>query len=107
MYLERAALVGLFRDVRQRLRAGGALLVAEPDPDGVVGRIEVAAKRVYAAVKSRWDPTRFIFHGASDAQAMLREAGFVMLRDRPDLRPMYPGGLLPRMPPYFIIAATV
>lgn len=107
MYLQPEPLVSLMRDVRRRLRAHGTLLVAEPDPEGVVGRVEVAAKKVYAAIKSLWDPTRFTFHTAADTRRMLREAGFVHIRDRPDLTPNAMGVFPPPIPPYFVIAASI
>ena len=107
MYLDRGDLVSLMRDVRLRLRGGGTLLIAEPDPEGVLGRVEVAAKRVYAAIKSLWDPTKFTFYNKADTEAMLREAGFSSIRDRTDLTPNRLGVFPPPMPPYFAIAATV
>lgn len=107
MYLEAAPLLSLLRDVRQRLRAPGTLLIAEPDPEGVVGRAEVAAKTVYAAIKSLWDPTHFTFHTAADTRRMLQEAGFVQIRDRPDLTPNAKGVFPPPMPKYFVIAASI
>ena len=107
MYLERAPLVSLMRDVRQRLRGHGALLIAEPDPEGVVGRAEVAAKTLYAAIKSLWDPTKFTFHTKAETQQMLREAGFVSIRDRTDLTPNRMGIFPPPMPPYFVVAGSV
>lgn len=108
MYIERAPLVGLLRDVRQRLRGGGTLLIAEPDPEGVAGRAEVAAKTIYAAVRSFWDPTKFHFHTRGETAQMLREAGFVRITERPDLTPnamkvTWP----PPQPRYFVIAASV
>ena len=107
MYLERAPLVDLMRDVRVRLRGGGTFLIAEPDPEGVIGRVEVAAKTVYAAIKSLWNPTKFTFHTKSDTFDMLREAGFSSIRDRTDLTPNRMGVFPPPMPPYFAVAASV
>jgi SAM-dependent methyltransferase len=107
MYIEPAPLLALLRDIRQRLRTGGTLLVAEPDPEGVVGRAEVAAKTVYAAIRSLWNPTRFTFHTAGDTRRMLKEAGFVQIRDRPDLTPNAMGVKPPPMPRYFVIAASL
>ena len=107
MYLPPDALVGLFGDIRQRLRGGGALLVAEPDPEGVIGRIEVVAKTVYSAVKSLWSPTEFHFHTAADTRRMLTEAGFTRISNRDDLTPNAMGVLPPPIPPYFVIAAEV
>ena len=107
MYLERAPLVGLMRDVRKRLRERGTLLIAEPDPEGVVGRVEVAAKKTYAAIRSLWDPTKFTFHSKSGTQDMLREAGFVTIRDRTDLTPNRMGVFPPPQPPYFVVAGSV
>jgi len=108
MYIERAPLIGLMRDVRQRLRGAGTLLIAEPDPEGVVGQAEVAAKTIYAAVRSLWDPTKFHFHTKGETAAMLREAGFVRITERPDLTPnamkvTWP----PPQPRYFVVAAAV
>ncbi len=107
MYLPPEQLLLLFRDVRNRLRARGVLLVAEPDPEGVVGRVEVAAKTVYAAIKSLWDPTKFVFHTSGAAREMLRQAGFVQIRDRPDLTPNAMGAYPPPLPKYFVIAASM
>lgn len=107
MYLEREPLLSLLRDVRQRLRGHGTLLVAEPDPGGVIGGVEVAAKKVYAAIRSLWNPTRFTFHGKSDAEEMLRQAGFVQIVDREDLTPNAMGVLPPPLPKYFILAASI
>lgn len=107
MYLPPEPLVGLLGDIRRRLRGNGTLLVAEPDPEGVIGRVEVVAKTVYSAVKSLWSPTEFHFHTAGDARRMLREAGFARIEDRPDLTPNAVGVLPPPIPPYFVIAAGV
>lgn len=107
MYLERPQLLSLMQDVRQRLRSQGTLLVAEPDPEGVVGSVEVAAKRVYAAIKSLWDPTKFTFHTKAEAQALLRTAGFAVIRERPELTPNAMGVFPPPLPPYYVIAAGV
>jgi len=41
MYLDDNDLRQLMRDVRQRLRGHATFLIAEPDPEGIVGRIEV------------------------------------------------------------------
>jgi len=107
MYLERGPLVSLMRDVRQRLRGHGTLLIAEPDPEGVVGRVEVAAKTVYAAIRSLWDPTKFTFHTRGETMQMLREAGFVVIRDRTELTPNRMGVFPPPMPPYFMVAGSI
>ncbi|NKC30378.1 class I SAM-dependent methyltransferase [Falsiroseomonas selenitidurans] len=107
MYLPPEDLLTLFRDVKQRLRGDGTLLVAEPDPEGVVGRVEVAAKTVYAAIVSLWNPTRFIFHTQGAARALLRQAGFGRIRSRPDLRPGGQGFAPPPQPPYFVLAARI
>lgn len=107
MYLEDAQLLSLMRDVRQRLRGHATFLIAEPDPDGVLGRIEVLAKRVYAAIRSAWDPTKFHFHSKADTERLLRDAGFVSIRQRPDLTPNAMGVLPPPMPPYFVIAGGI
>ena len=107
MYLEKAQLLSLMQDVRQRLRSQGTLLVAEPDPEGVVGRVEVAAKRVYAAIKSLWDPTKFTFYTNAEAQDLLRTAGFAVIHDRHDLTPNAMGVFPPPLPPYYVIAASV
>lgn len=107
MYLQPADLVPLMNDVRQRLRAGGTLLVAEPDPEGLIGWAEMTAKKVFSRIRSVWDPTRFHFHTAGDTRRMLREAGFVRISDRPDLTPNAMGVMPPPLPPYFIVAATV
>jgi SAM-dependent methyltransferase len=107
MYLEREPLLSLLRDVRQRLRAPGTLLVAEPDPGGVIGGVEVAAKKVYAAIRSLWNPTRFTFHGKAEAEEMLRQAGFVRVVDRGDLTPNAMGVLPPPLPKYFVLAASI
>lgn len=105
MYLPPEALLTLFRDVRLRLRAGGTLLVAEPDPEGVVARVEVAAKTVYAAIVSLWNPTKFIFHSQGDARDLLRRAGFSQVHSRPELTPNAMGVLPPPLPRYFVLAA--
>jgi SAM-dependent methyltransferase len=107
MYLGKDDLLSLMRDVRQRLRGHGTLLIAEPDPEGVVGRVEVAAKRLYAAIKSAWDPTRFTFYTKAETQALLRTAGFATIRERPDLTPNAMGVFPPPMPPYYVIAASI
>ena len=107
MYLDRAELISLMRDVRGRLRKHGTLLIAEPDPEGVVGRVEVAAKKAYAAIRSRWDATKFTFHTKRDTQEMLREAGFVTARDRTDLTPNRMGVFPPPQPPYFVVAGGI
>ena len=107
MYLQREPLISLMRDVRTRLRTYGTLLIAEPDPEGVVGRVEVAAKKVYAAIRSVWDPTKFTFHTKGETQGMLREAGYVKIRDRTDLTPNKMGVLPPPMPPYFAVAGSI
>jgi SAM-dependent methyltransferase len=107
MYLPEEPLLALLRDVRQRLRGHGTLLVAEPDPEGVAGRVEVLAKRVYAAIRSAWDPTRFTFHSKAQTEALLRKAGFVQLRDRADLTPNAMGVFPPPLPRYFVVAATM
>lgn len=106
MYLRRDPLVALFRDVRQRLRPGGTFLIAEPDPQSVTGAGDMAAKKL-VAVLSLGHFMNFAFHTEAETVAMLREAGFTGTASRPELRPYYPGGLLPRQPPYFILAATV
>jgi hypothetical protein len=107
MYIEPAPLLALMRDIRQRLRAGGTPLVAEPDPEGVVGRVEVAAKTAYAAIRSLWNPTGFTFHTAAATRRMLQQAGFVQIRDRPDLTPNAMGVKPPPMARYFVIAASL
>ena len=106
MYLERAPLVSLMRDVRQRLRGQGTLLIAEPNPEGVLGQVEIAAKRVYAAIVSLWDPTRFTFYSIADTTGMAREAGFSQVRERADLTPNAMGVFPPPMPPYFVMAVS-
>ncbi len=105
MYLPPEALVGLLGDIRRRLRGSGTLLVAEPDPEGAIGRVEVVAKTIYSAVKSLWSPTEFHFHTAADTRRMLAEAGYTRIEDRQDLTPNAMGVLPPPIPPYFVIAA--
>lgn len=105
MYLDRLDLIGLLRDIRQRLRPTGVLLIAEPNPDGLIGGAEVLAKRAYAAIRSLWTPTRFTFHGPAETRRILAEAGFGRLQDRNDLTPNALGVMPPPMPPYFVIAA--
>ena len=107
MYLPPEPLVALLDDIRRRLRGNGTLLIAEPDPEGPLGRVEVAAKTVYALVKSLWAPTGFHFHTAEDTRRMLREAGFTRIEDRQDLTPLAMGVMPPPMPPYFVLAAGV
>lgn len=105
MYLPEEPLVGLLGDIRQRLRGDGTLLIAEPDPEGAIGTVEVMAKTVYSAIKSLWSPTEFHFHGAGDTRRMLAEAGFTRIEDRQDLTPNAMGVFPPPIPPYFVIAA--
>jgi hypothetical protein len=107
MYLEDSQLLELMRDVRVRLRGHATFLIAEPDPEGIMGRIEVAAKRVYAAIRSAWDPTKFHFHTKAQSEQLLKDAGFVTVRQRPDLTPNAMGVLPPPMPPYFVVAASI
>lgn len=109
MYIEPQPLTDLMRDVRQRLRGHGTLLVAEPDPEGVLGQMEVAAKKTYAAIRSLWDPTRFTFHTKAQTREMLQRAGFVTIRERPDLVPGFRDTMpLPAPSPrYFVMAASV
>lgn len=105
MYLPPAELRKLLAGLRDRLRGTGTLLIAEPDPEGVVGRVEIAAKTVYALVKSLRTPTRFHFHTKGETEALLRELGFTSVTPREDLRPRRPFPLPPPQPPYFILAA--
>jgi SAM-dependent methyltransferase len=107
MYLEKGQLLSLLQDVRQRLRSQGTLLIAEPDPEGVIGSVEVAAKRLYAAIKSLWDPTKFTFYSRAEAHEMLWNAGFAGIVERPELTPNAMGVFPPPLPPYFVIAASV
>lgn len=93
MYIPREALVALLGTAKQRLRAGGVLLVAEPDPEGFVGAAEVWLKRIFTPHKT------FHHYSAAEAREMLRGVGFTRFQDRPDLRPKY------RQPPYYILAA--
>jgi hypothetical protein len=103
MYLERALLAGLFRDIRVRLRGKATLLVAEPDYEHGFGIAEKAVQKARGLVFGK----SFTFHPGEEVRRMLREAGFVDLRDRPDLRPTYPGTQIARQPAYLVIAATV
>ena len=103
MYLERDLLLKLMRDIRTRLRGKATLLVAEPDYEHGFGIAEKGAQKIRALIGGK----TFTFHGSGDVRQMLRDAGFVVLRDRPDLRPTYSGSRVPRIPPYLIIAATV
>lgn len=105
MYLDRGALIGLLRDIRLRLRPGGTLLVAEPNPEGVVGGLEVLAKRAYAAIRSIVTPTHFTFYGPTETVRLLGEAGYARTQDRTDLTPNRMGVLPPPMPAYFVVAA--
>lgn len=105
MYLPPADLRALLAALRDRLRGAGTLLIAEPDPEGVVGRIEIAAKTVYALAKSLRTPTRFHFHTRGETEALLRELGFTSVTPREDPRPRRPFPLPPPQPPYFILAA--
>lgn len=107
MYLERGPLVGLMGDVRRRLKPKGTFLIAEPNPEGVVGAAEVLAKKAYAAIKSFWDPTKFTFYTVKEAKEMLREAGFPNVRERSDLTPNRMGVFPPPQPPYYVVAASV
>jgi SAM-dependent methyltransferase len=105
MYLPPEDLRGLLATLRDRLRGAGTLLIAEPDPEGVVGRVEIAAKSLYALVKSLRTPTRFHFHTRGQTEEMLRGLGFTSITPREDLRPRRPAPLPPPQPPYFILAA--
>ena len=107
MYLEQKPLQSLLQDIRQRLLSQGTSLIAEPDPEGVVGSVEVAAKRVYAAIKSLWDPTKFTFYTKAEAQEMLWKAGFAGILERPELTPNAMGVFPPSLPLYYVIAANV
>lgn len=107
MYLRPDQLGSLMRDVRQRLRGAGTLLIAEPNPEGVVGQVEIASKKVYAAIKSLWDPTKFTFYTKAETTKMLRAAGFGGVRDRWDLTPNAMGVMPPPMPPYYVLAASI
>jgi hypothetical protein len=107
MYLSPEQLLILFQDVKHRLRGRGIFIVAEPDPEGVVGKAEIAAKTVYAAIKSIWNPTKFNFHKSGAAREILRQAGFVQIRDRPELTPNAMGVFPPPLPKYFVIAASM
>lgn len=107
MYLERAPLVALMDDVRRRLKPRGTFLIAEPNPEGVVGAAEILAKTIYAAIKSLWDPTKFTFYTVDDTKGMLREAGFHNVAERSDLTPNRMGVFPPPQPPYYVVAARV
>lgn len=107
MYIREGDLVELMRDIRSRLRHRGWLLIAEPNPEGAVGKFEVAAKSIYAAIRSLWNPTNFTFYTMAQTTEMLRTAGFTQIRDRTDLTPNRMGVFPPPMPAYYVIAARV
>jgi SAM-dependent methyltransferase len=107
MYLPPDQLAFLLRQIRQRLRGHGTLLIAEPDPEGVVGRVEIAAKKIYAAIVSVWDPTKFHFYTKAETTELLRAAGFGTVRNRWDLTPNAMGVRPAPQPPYYVLAATV
>lgn len=96
MYMERDSLLTLLRNVRQRLRGGGVLLVAEPDPKSVSGYFDAGLKKIgHSVLNTR----KFIFYSKADTTALLLEAGFGETRERDDLRPSLV------LPPYYVIAA--
>jgi hypothetical protein len=101
MFLSSDDLLALMRDVRQRLRGNATFLVAEPDPEGVWGQIEVIAKKALMAVSRAWDPKNFIFYTQRQAKDLLFAANFGLLRERSDLVPRF------ALPPYYVIAASV
>ncbi len=107
MYLPPDQLGILLHDVRQRLRGAGTLLIAEPDPEGLVGRAEIAFKTVFAAIKSLWDPTKFHFYTKAETTKLLHAAGFGSVRNRWDLTPNAMGAMPPPQPPYYVLAASI
>ncbi|RVT99476.1 hypothetical protein EOD42_05145 [Rhodovarius crocodyli] len=84
----------IFSLARQRLRAGGTMLVADPDPTGVAGTIDRYSKAIFTPHK------KFFVHTPAETRQMLADAGFTRFTDRPDLRPAF------RQPPYYILAAS-
>lgn len=110
MYIEAGALLELMRDTRQRLRGGGTLLVADPDPERFWGAWDVRTKQPVAALRTRLgQPVRFHPHTRREVTEMLKKAGFTQFRDRDDLVPGFRDSfpLPPPVPRYFILAASV
>jgi hypothetical protein len=103
MYVDAETLRGMFAQIRARLRGTATLLVADPDYGTPFGLAEIPLQKMRAMIFGH----SFTFHTEADAEAMLFKAGFPTLRARPDLRPTYPGLPIARIPPYFIIAASI
>ncbi|MGA3402876.1 MAG: hypothetical protein ABSC95_27005 [Acetobacteraceae bacterium] len=111
MYGDRSTMVGLLREIRRRLRGThSTLLVAEPDPVSLAGFPDAVLKFTFGSLarmagQGSWK-ARFHIYSRADAQAMLFEAGFGIVERREDLNPKLLGPI-PRLPVYYVLAASI
>ena len=95
-FLNADDLRSVLSDIRARLTAGAALLIAELDPEaGVFGRLNSALTRAASGGKIRYWP-------AGELRTQLEQAGYSRPRDRPDLRP---ASLLASLSTYYCVEA--
>ena len=111
MYGDWRQTVGLLRNIRTRLRGPHpTLLVAEPDPVTLFGFPDAMLKFTFGSMArmavQRSLSARFHIYSKSDAEKMLFEAGFDLLQTRADLNPRLMG-VVPRLPTYYVIAASI
>jgi SAM-dependent methyltransferase len=114
MYLDPTTLGNTIRDARSRLRGHGSLLLSEPDPDSVRGKIENTAKQVVGFISQpiTWvtnskNPMDFYQYSKQQSITLLRDAGFPIVQDRPELTPSAIGAQPLLVPPYYMIVGTL
>ena len=108
-----AGVVGLLQGIRERLRAGGILLLADPDPESWSGWADAGAKSAIGSILDLFGVESRIgalkSYKRSEATTFLKRAGFVDVRSRDDLRPGWrqalPFSVSSVLPPYFVLSA--